>query len=109
MPNIALACSKSADKSVKKEISHSMKKSQKSCCNQTNGAENHDKGCAGKCEQSCCTCAATSTSSAFTLVSEVIFKNSITHYFSKDRTNFFYISKAVSNGFLSIWLIPKIG
>ena len=109
LPEIAVACGSTAENTAGKEISHSMKEQSKSCCNHESNSENHDNGCSSKCEQSCCGCAVTSPGSAFNLVSDATFKTADTHFFTSKETNFSYISKAVSNGFLSIWLIPKIG
>ena len=109
LPENTVACGSTADNTAGKEISHLMKEQFKSCCNHENNSENHDNGCSSKCEQTCCSCAVTSSSSAFNLVSEAVFKANYTHFFTSKETNFSYISKAVSNGFLSIWLIPKIG
>ena len=109
MPNIAVACGNSAEKRVGNEMSHSMKDQHKSCCHKEGDSENDHKGCSSKCEQSCCTCTATSYGNAFDLVAEVVFTNSNSHFFVYNETQFFYISQSISDGFLSIWLIPKIG
>lgn len=109
LPEIAVACSNTNEKIVGKEISHPIEEHQKSCCNDINKSENHKNGCSNKCEHSCCGCAITSSNSAFNLVSENTFKSTNTHFFILRMNKFSYISKAMSDGFLSIWLIPKIG
>ncbi len=109
LPEIAVACSNTNEKIVGKEISRPIEEQQKSCCNDENKSENHKNGCSNKCEHSCCGCAITSSSTAFNLVSENTLKFTNTLFFVLKEAKFSYISKAISDGFLSIWLIPKIG
>lgn len=104
-----MACSNSADKRIEKEISHSKQMQHKSCCENHSESEKDSKSCSNSCEQACCTCSATSAASAFTIVSELSFKNVDSHFFEHKDSRFSYVSKAISDGFLSIWLIPKIG
>ena len=110
VPNIAMACDHASDKETKKEMHCSMKEEQKSCCSDDSDSKSENKSCSSDCENSCCSCSATSSSSsAFTLVSEAIFENNSTHFFSDEKTQFSYVSKSTTDGFLSVWLIPKIG
>lgn len=109
LPNIAVACGNSAEKKVGNEMSHSMNDQHKNCCRNEVDPDNDHKSCSSNCEQSCCSCSATSSSSAFNLVSEAIFENSNFNFLVEKETQFSYVSRAISDGFLSIWLIPKIG
>lgn len=109
VPDVAMACDHAIDQEVEMEMHCSMN-GQKSCCSNDQDSKTEDKSCSSDCENSCCGCSATTTSSsAFTVVSEAIFENNATHYFSEKETQFSYVYKSTTSGFLSVWLIPKIG
>lgn len=109
MPNIAMACKNHIDKKVEKELSHSNNAQHKSCCHKENDSDSDGKECSSNCQKSCCSCAATTSSSAFILESQAIFNNSIFNSSLDLKSQFSYVSRAISDGFLDIWLIPKIG
>lgn len=104
-----MSCSKANQEKVDMAVSHSVKGQGEKCGKKKDDSEKDGKSCASNCEQSCCSCSATSSSSAFNLVAETIFKNSNFNYLVDKETQFSYVSRAISDGFLSIWLIPKIG
>ena len=109
LPHITMACGMSADKKVDSEISNSSDQQQKSCCKEGSDSEKDHKNCSNTCEQSCCNCATSSASSSFNFTTEASFKNTNPQFFLIKETQFSYIAKPISDGFLSIWLIPKIG
>lgn len=109
MPNTVMACDDAADKIVNKEHSHIQNEQHKSCCHNKRVSSGNDKECSGDCEKSCCTCAATSLTSAFNLVSGAIINDASSNYFLDRKSQFNYVSRAISDGFLDLWLIPKIG
>ena len=104
-----MACDNHLDKKVEKELSHSIKEQHKSCCHKEGDSGKEGKGCSGSCEKSCCSCATSASSSAFTLVSQAISNDSIFNLSMSSKSQFSYVSRAISDGFLDIWLIPKIG
>ena len=108
MPSTAIACGKSNSKnSCKKEIS-STKSEKKSCCGNDNSKEKDHKGCKGNCGHSKCGCSSTCPTSSVSFVSEISFKNYKYSYSSIEKTKFSYTTPSISDGFYSIWLIPKI-
>ncbi|WP_395047831.1 hypothetical protein [Flavobacterium sp.] len=108
MPNIAMACGKGSEKSsCKKEVS-STKKEKKSCCDNDNSKDNDNKDCKGNCGHSKCGCSSTCPSSSVSFLSEIIFKNYMFSYSSIEKVKFLYTIPSISDGFYSIWLIPKI-
>ena len=109
MPNLTMACSDHIDKSIEREISSSKNQHHKACCSDDADSKKDHKSCSGNCEQSCCPCAISSSSSAFNAIFSTIFKNNNSTFFIDKKTEFAFISGVISDGFLSIWLIPKIG
>ena len=109
MPSISMACENHIKEKEGIEISHTTVEPRKSCCSSGQGSEKDDKSCSSNCEHSCCPCATTSSSSAFNLISDAIYSSNNSTYFLYEKSQFTYISGMISEGFLSIWLIPKIG
>ncbi len=108
MPSTAMACGSSNSKdSCKKEIS-STNTEKKSCCSNNNSKSEEEKGCEGKCGHSKCGCSSTCSSSSISFLPEINFKNNLFSYSSIVRVNFLYTIPSISDGFYSIWLIPKI-
>lgn len=108
MPGSAIACGKGSEKSsCKKEIS-SNQKEKKSCCDSDSSKGKDNKGCKGNCGHSKCGCSSTCPTSSVSFVSEISFKNYKYSYSSIEKTKFSYTTPSISDGFYSIWLIPKI-
>ena len=109
MPSNVMACGKDLGKSsCKKEVS-STKKEKKSCCGSDNSKQKDQKGCEGNCGHSKCGCSSTCPTSSVSLLSEIIFKNNMFSYSSIEKVKFSNLTPSISDGFYSIWLIPKIG
>ena len=103
-----MACGGSSkEKSCKKEIS-STKKEQKSCCDSDNSKEKDHKGCKGICGHSKCGCSSTCPTSSVSFMSEIEFQSLNYSVYLIEKTQFSYTSPSISDGFYSIWLIPKI-
>jgi hypothetical protein len=84
----------------------SNKKESKSCCD-SKSTDNEDNSCNGKCGNSNCTTSASVGSSIF-VYNEIEFTN--TNFdFSIKKSKIHYSENLLSDGFTSIWLIPKIG
>jgi len=108
MPNETFACGSDSGKhSCKKEAS-STKKEKKSCCDSDDSKEKGHKGCNGKCGHSECGCSSTCPASSISFLSEISFKNNMFSYSSIGKVKFLYTTPSISDGFYSIWLIPKI-
>lgn len=108
MPSSTLACGKgSKKKSCKKEIS-STKTEKKSCCGNDNSKDKDDKGCKGNCGHSQCNCSSTCPITPLNFFSEIVFENNRCNYPTIKKVKFSYESPSISDGFYSIWLIPKI-
>ena len=108
IPNTAMACGKGSEKSsCKKEIS-SNNAEKKSCCGDENSKDKDHKGCKGNCGHSKCGCSSTCPTSSVSFLSEINFKNYMFSYSSIEKVKFSYTIPSISDGFYSIWLIPKI-
>lgn len=108
MPDNAMACGIGKDKhSCKKEVSPT-KKENKGCCGNDNSKDKENKGCGGKCGHSECGCSSTCPASSVSFLAEIIFKVDTYSYSSIAKVNFLYATPSISDGFYSIWLIPKI-
>lgn len=106
MPDNAIACGKEK-RACKKEASSSRKVS-KSCCDNDDSKNKDNKGCGGNCGHSKCGCTSTCPPSSVSFLSEINFKVSIVSYPSIGKVKFLYATPSISDGFYSIWLIPKI-
>ena len=108
MPDNAIACGSGKDKhSCKKEVS-STKKENKGCCGTDNSEDKESKGCGGQCGHSECGCSSTCPASSVSFLSEISLKNNMFSYSSIEKVKFLYTTPSISDGFYSIWLIPKI-
>lgn len=83
----------------------SAKKEIKECCKKKQDNEK-SKPCGGKCGHSNCTTSGPSFS--FILNNEVKFISN-TFDFSTEKQEFYHSQTNTSNGFFTLWLIPKIG
>lgn len=95
----------SHEKSCSKEVASS-KVDSKSCCSNTNDAE--DSGCDGGCGHSNCGCSSTCTTS----IASIFVQFKLEHFFNipaVTKVNFYFYEPSLSEGHSSIWLIPKIG
>lgn len=106
MPSATYACgSSSANDSCKMEMSSKTKT--KDCCSKkTKSKESKDKGCSGKCGQSICSVSSVNIGIATTIHYEI--PNAI-FSFSEQKQNFSHSVSFPSDGYVSLWLIPKIG
>ena len=100
IPNNTFACS-SEKQSCEKEAS-TTKTNEKSCCDNSMD----DEGCNGSCGHSNCTTTSSVSFSAF-FFNEIEFTNN-NFDFSTSKTKFYHTVNLLSDGFASIWLIPKI-
>ena len=108
VPSIAVACSVGSQKSCcKKEIS-SVTKEKKSCCGNDKPIGKDHKGCEGKCGHSECGCSSTCPSSSISFLIETDINSNIFSYSSIEKVKFLFATPSISDGFYSIWLIPKI-
>ncbi len=107
IPSIGYACVK---KNVETEKvcckgKLSNKKESKSCCDSTS-TNDDDNSCNGKCGNSNCTATASVGFSLF-IYNEIEFTNN-NFDFSTSKSKFYHSENLLSDGFPSIWLIPKI-
>lgn len=103
MPNSTFACGSGSDNhSCKMEMPS--KNKMKDCCNK-NSKETKDKGCSGKCGQSMCS--VSSLNIAITSMFQYEGLNPLFNFLDK-KQNFSQSVSFLSDGYSSIWLIPKI-
>lgn len=108
MPSTAVACGNSNSKhSCEKEVS-STKTEKKCCCGDDSSKSKDEKGCDGNCGHSKCGCSSTCPASSISFILEIIFKINFIRYSSIEKVKFSYTTPSISDGFHSIWLIPKI-
>lgn len=105
MSNSGYACGKSAEKmSCEKE--ESVKDScQKDCCKENHDSKKDSHGCSRKCDHSGCT--TTALQFSVLTANEFDFGNNLFN-FSSEKSISYYKTARISDGFTSIWLIPKI-
>lgn len=75
----------------------------KSCC-----ASDTEKGCDGTCNHAGCNCAATCSVTPVSLMFFTSFDFTITNFPTFKKGHFLYQIPSLSDGFTTIWLIPKI-
>ncbi|KDN56874.1 hypothetical protein FEM21_03770 [Flavobacterium seoulense] len=76
------------------------------CSKKSKSKESKDKGCSGKCGQSMCSVSSVNIGIAATIhygIPNAIFS------FSEKKQNFSHSISLTSDGYSSLWLIPKIG
>lgn len=101
--NMVFACNNYSEKnSWKKEVS--CKTESKNCCND-NSKEQKSRGCNGKCGHSNCTILAVHVA----LFAPVLEQTNTEILISNlERENFKNLKTNISDGFQSLWTIPKI-
>ncbi|WP_395051389.1 hypothetical protein [Flavobacterium sp.] len=106
MPVLTSACEMKSGKSCCNSETTSSNREKKGCCKVVNHSKNkdHEGPCNGKCGHSNCTTSSVQFSIAFF---EIKFKNN-NFKFSEKEHNYFNTQANISDGFFSIWLIPKI-
>ena len=103
MPTPTFACGGNSKKhSCTKEMSSGMDK--KDCCESHSKSKNHD-GCNGKCGQALCSTPVVNIG-IFSYLQLEIKNNSFN--FSTKKQKFYQSETFTSDGYSSIWLIPKI-
>lgn len=108
MPISIYACGNKSHSCKKEALSNTEKPQNKDCCGNSKSSKN--RGCAGKCGHSKCGCSSGSSSCFSTnLTIEILSPNNNLNFFTNQRNCFSDYSIAISDGFYSIWLIPKIG
>ena len=108
MPDTAMACGSSNSKHTCEKEAKSTKTEKKSCCSSESSKSKDDKGCNGDCGHSKCGCSSTCPPSSISFLPEIIFKINFIRYSSIEKVKFTYTIPSISDGFHSIWLIPKI-
>lgn len=113
VPSNTFACGKSCgsktEKRCCKKETSSNKTEKKSCCSKDdNSKSNDDKGCGGKCGHSKCGCSSICPSTPVNLFTDITFQSNIFNFSSIEKVKFLYTTPSISDGFYSIWLIPKI-
>lgn len=105
MPVTAVACGSSGAKdSCSKEMTSKSDKKE-CCCSKPCSKEKKNKGCDGKCGHSSCT--TSSVNMSFLL--NTTFETPINVFnFSFEKQKFYSLNSITSDGYSSIWLIPKI-
>lgn len=108
LPSSGFACGKS---STKIEKTCSSKKSEAKsckmdCCKSGITHEKNDDGCNGKCGHNSCNCSSSCHPFAIPIEQEI---RNTTESQLFDKELFMYSENYKLSGFLSIWLIPKIG
>ena len=103
-PSDAFACGKSNSemKCCNKEISSNTNK--KACCQKKTSKEKQ-AGCNGKCGQALCSVSAGYSAIASLVSFDIIHDN---FNFSSTKHLFYQSESITSDGYSSIWLIPKI-
>ena len=107
MPSAAIACGTSKTvSSCGMEMSSETKK--KDCCSkESHSKSKKEKGCTGKCGMSICSANSsvnTAIYSHYTVeIQEAVFN------FNTEKQTIEYGTFSLSDGYTSIWLIPKIG
>lgn len=118
IPNAIFACNSSAQIETSKKVisshheledncehSHAEKVNH-NCCDKKSSKESNNNQCNGKCGHSSCTVSMVN----FALISNNINEIAIDNNFSfSNKVNFSYLKTNLTDGFYSLWLIPKIG
>lgn len=108
MPDNAIACGSGNEKHACKKEASSVKKEKMSCCGSNDSKDKDNKGCGGNCGHSKCGCSSTCPTSSVSFVPEISFQLTAVNFPLFEKINFLYTTPSISDGFYSIWLIPKI-
>lgn len=105
MSNSGYACGKSSEKNSCEKKVTSSHLCEKDCCKKSQDSKKDKGGCNRKCDHSSCT----TTILQFSMITpnEFEFENNLFN-FSPEKSISFYKTASISDGFTSIWLIPKI-
>lgn len=104
-----MACGMDNSKhTCEKEITTNNKE-KKCCCSSDNPKENNDKGCDGNCKETKCGCTSTCTSVSMSFLLENYFSIPNMSFSLSNKETFLYATPVITDGYYSIWLIPKIG
>lgn len=80
--------------------------SRKSCCKEKSGDK---KGCEGSCGHSSCKCSSACNSFSAATVSYLFSESNVVDYSFTSLVKTGHTTPSISDGFSSLWLIPKIG
>ncbi|TDP00747.1 hypothetical protein EV145_105126 [Flavobacterium sp. 245] len=109
MSTASYACGKSSEKiSCEKKTSSSKNDAAsclKDCCKKDSHSKKDQHGCSGKCDHSGCTTSGLQLS--LLSQNEIEFRNNTFNLTFKEPIGY-YKNSTLSDGFTSIWLIPKI-
>ena len=108
-PVNVMACGMDKSKHTCEKENTTNNTDKKCCCVNDNLKENENKGCDGNCKNSKCGCSSTYPPSSISFLPEIIFKTDFICYSLIEKVKFSYTTPSISDGFYSIWLIPKIG
>jgi hypothetical protein len=106
MPASAFACGNHSEKnSCTNEMSS--KTGMKDCCSKDSKSKNKEhNGCDGKCGHTMCSVPSLSIGIISSISSEI---DDNVFNFSTQKQKFYHSETVTSDGYSSIWLIPKIG
>ena len=107
-PSSSYACGNNTEKtSCKKETASKETKDscQKDCCKNNHDSKKDQHGCNGKCDHSGCTTSGLQFS--LIAINEFEFDSNLFN-FSVEKQNSLHKTARISDGFTSIWLLPKI-
>lgn len=108
VPGSVMACDMDNSKSIcEKEITTS-NTYKKCCCGNDNSNESENKGCEGNCMDSKCGCTSSCTSVSLSFLADSNFTFQEVYFSIFKKVSFSYTTPSISDGFHSIWLIPKI-
>ncbi len=107
IPDNGYACGKNSNRSCTKERSKT-EKAKENCCSDNQKHNQKHNGCGGKCGHSECGCSSNCPTSSVSFLSEINFKNKMFSDSSIGKVKFLYTTPSISDGYYSIWLIPKI-
>ncbi|AOW08941.1 hypothetical protein [Flavobacterium gilvum] len=104
MPSSSFACENNSAKHSSQKAVSSNTCNEDCCKNDGHSKNKKHQGC-GKCNHSNCGCASTCNSSVS--INEWYITTNCFN-FSSEKPNFYNYETAISSGFNSLWLIPKI-
>lgn len=108
-PDAVLACgSEKQNQCCKKEITTFAKEKKSCCCKNSNDSSKEEKGCKGENGDSKCGCSSTSQIFSIYFLPEIKWMDVTANFNTIRKVAFSHISPSLSEGFYSIWLIPKI-
>lgn len=106
-PGSVMACDMENSKSTC-EKKNTTNNTDKECCCGNDNSENESKGCEGNCMDSKCGCASSCVSVSLSFLADSNFTFQEVFFSTFKKVSFSYTTPSISDGFYSIWLIPKI-